>query len=52
MVAIFSYGFEVAANNFDAANVELQTLSNYENLLEQAQSLSFRIMQYLCIKKR
>ncbi|WP_296316891.1 orotate phosphoribosyltransferase [Winogradskyella sp. UBA3174] len=36
MVAIFSYGFEVAANNFDAANVELQTLSNYENLLEQA----------------
>ena len=36
MVAIFSYGFEVAANNFKEANVELHTLSNYQNLLEQA----------------
>ena len=36
MVAIFSYGFEVAANNFKVANVELHTLSNYENLLDQA----------------
>jgi len=36
MVAIFSYGFEVASKNFEAANVELHTLSNYENLLEQA----------------
>lgn len=36
MVAIFSYGFEVARDNFEKANVELFTLSNYENLLEQA----------------
>jgi orotate phosphoribosyltransferase len=36
MVAIFSYGFEVARTNFENANVELHTLSNYENLLEQA----------------
>ncbi|WP_033960748.1 orotate phosphoribosyltransferase [Psychroserpens jangbogonensis] len=36
MVAIFSYGFEVASDNFEKANVELYTLSNYENLLEQA----------------
>lgn len=36
MVAIFSYGFEIASNNFKDANVELHTLSNYENLLEQA----------------
>jgi len=36
MVAIFSYGFEVAKNNFEAANVDLHTLSSYENLLEQA----------------
>ncbi|MEY8848210.1 orotate phosphoribosyltransferase [Psychroserpens sp. XS_ASV72] len=36
MVAIFSYGFEIAKQNFDAAHVELHTLSNYENLLEQA----------------
>jgi orotate phosphoribosyltransferase len=36
MVAIFSYGFEVAHENFKAAQVDLNTLSNYENLLEQA----------------
>ena len=36
MVAIFSYGFEVANNNFEKENVTLHTLSNYENLLEQA----------------
>jgi len=36
MVAIFSYGFEVAKKNFETANVELYTLGNYENLLEQA----------------
>lgn len=36
MVAIFSYGFNIAKENFSEANVELHTLSNYENLLEQA----------------
>ncbi len=36
MVAIFSYGFDIASKNFNDANVELHTLSNYENLLEQA----------------
>lgn len=36
MVAIFSYGFDVAEKNFNDANVELHTLGNYENLLEQA----------------
>ena len=36
MVAIFSYGFDVASKNFEAANVELHTLGNYDNLLEQA----------------
>ena len=36
MVAIFSYGFDVAKANFSKANVELHTLSNYENLLDQA----------------
>jgi orotate phosphoribosyltransferase len=37
MLAIFSYGFEVAEKNFEEAHVELRSLSNYENLLEQAQ---------------
>ncbi len=36
MVAIFSYGFDVADKNFADKNVSLTTLSNYENLLEQA----------------
>lgn len=36
MVAIFSYGFDVATKNFKEKNVNLKTLSNYENLLEQA----------------
>lgn len=36
MVAIFSYGFEIASKNFADYNLELTTLSNYEFLLEQA----------------
>ncbi len=36
MVAIFSYGFDIAAKNFTEHNVELTTLSNYDFLLEQA----------------
>ncbi len=36
MVAIFSYGFDIADKNFKESSVELTTLSNYNNLLEQA----------------
>jgi orotate phosphoribosyltransferase len=36
MIAIFSYGFELASANFEKGNVELAILSDYENLLEQA----------------
>lgn len=36
MVAIFSYGFEEAKANFENEKVTLYTLSNYENLLDQA----------------
>ena len=36
MIAIFSYGFEIASDNFKKDGVELTTLSNYEYLLEQA----------------
>jgi orotate phosphoribosyltransferase len=36
MVAIFNYGFPVADDNFKKAAIELTTLSNYDNLLEQA----------------
>ncbi len=36
MAAIFSYGFQVAEDNFKKSNLELYTLSNYENLLTLA----------------
>jgi orotate phosphoribosyltransferase len=36
MIAIFSYGFDTATENFKNANVTLNTLSNYENLLNLA----------------
>jgi orotate phosphoribosyltransferase len=36
MVAIFSYGFNVAEQNFQDKGCELATLSNYETLIEQA----------------
>lgn len=36
MVAIFSYEFDIASENFDKDNVKLTTLSNYTHLLEQA----------------
>lgn len=37
MVAIFSYGFQIAEENFKKANVNLNTLSNYEALLLEAE---------------
>ncbi|WAC13684.1 orotate phosphoribosyltransferase [Dyadobacter pollutisoli] len=36
MVAIFTYGFAVAENNFKAKDVKLSTLSNYNALIETA----------------
>lgn len=36
MVAIFSYGFDIASENFEDASVELTTVSDYEHLIEQA----------------
>ena len=36
MVAIFTYGLEVAAKNFADAQVELHTLTNYDTLIEVA----------------
>ena len=41
MVAIFSYGFDVADKNFEEKGVRLTTLSNYESLLEQALDSSY-----------
>ncbi|AOW10886.1 orotate phosphoribosyltransferase [Flavobacterium gilvum] len=36
MAAIFTYGFDVAEENFKNSKVELYTLSNYQNLLNLA----------------
>ena len=36
MVAIFTYGFDIAVENFKNANVELNTLADYSRLLELA----------------
>ena len=36
MVAIFTYGLQVAAKNFENANVELLTLTNYDALIKVA----------------
>lgn len=41
MVAIFSYGFDLAASNFVDSHVDLTTLSDYENLLDQALHTNF-----------
>ncbi len=41
MIAIFSYGFDIAKENFKKANVNLHTLSNYEHLLEQAVATNY-----------
>jgi len=41
MVAIFTYGFDVALHNFKEKNVDLVTLSNYDNLVEQALESSY-----------
>lgn len=41
MVAIFTYGFPVAENNFKNENVELISLSNYNELIEEALALNY-----------
>ena len=41
MVAIFTYEFEVAKQNFENQNIDLVTLSNYSHLLEQASDSNY-----------
>ncbi|VAW16496.1 Orotate phosphoribosyltransferase [hydrothermal vent metagenome] len=36
MIAIFTYGFDVATTNFEKKNIELHTLSDYSHLAELA----------------
>ena len=41
MVAIFNYGFPIAEKNFKDCHLDLTTLSDYENLIEQALETNF-----------
>lgn len=41
MVAIFTYGFELAANNFAEKEVKLSVLSNYHALISAAVNLDY-----------
>ena len=41
MAAIFTYGFDVADQNFKNAKIDLYTLSNYQNLLNLAVAKSY-----------
>ena len=41
MIAIFSYGFAVAEENFSKENLSVYTLSNYDHLLEQAMDTKY-----------
>lgn len=41
MVAIFTYGFDIAEANFAKYDVNLNTLSDYKNLLQKAESTKY-----------
>lgn len=41
MVAIFTYGFNVATENFEKENVALHTLSDYEHLIQLASETDY-----------
>lgn len=41
MIAIFTYGFDVATKNFEDNEIELHTLSDYENLIQQASDTNY-----------
>jgi orotate phosphoribosyltransferase len=41
LVAIFTYGFDVAIENFKNANCNFETLTNYDFLMEQALKLDY-----------
>ena len=41
MLAIFTYGFAIAAENFKKENITLHTLSDYEHLIHQASEINY-----------
>ena len=47
MIAIFTYGFETSINNFMKESVELETLSNYSEILKKALEIDYISEEYL-----
>ena len=45
MLAIFTYGFEIADRNFEKSGDQLHTLSDYSHLLLQARDSSYNTEQ-------
>ena len=45
MMAIFTYDFPLALKNFEEANIQLHTLSDYHHLLEQALQVGLFLFQ-------
>ena len=41
MIAIFTYGFAVAIENFKTENIALHTLSDYDHLIQQASETDY-----------
>lgn len=41
MIAIFTYGFKEAEENFSHNNIKLNTLSNYTHLIKQAKDINY-----------
>ena len=41
MAAIFTYGFDLSVQNFKNAKCDLVTLSDYDNLIEQAMDTGY-----------
>ncbi len=41
MIAIFTYGFDIAVENFKKKDVTLHTLGNYEHLIQQASDTGY-----------
>ncbi|MEX0287555.1 MAG: orotate phosphoribosyltransferase [Flavobacteriaceae bacterium] len=41
MIAVFTYGFELASKNFEDKNIQLHTLSDYEHLIKLASDTNY-----------
>lgn len=49
MLAIFTYGFDVATDNFKNANVDLHTLGDYDSMLIQAEKSHYIAAEELAL---